>query len=105
MRSPIRQLLEFVEAGTNAHAEYCANHSGSKQIDRQTLVAEAGADSHTLAADGATAAQHGCAAFGLHPRAESVRLNALAAVGLECALRHKNALLFLIENLCLDGKS
>jgi hypothetical protein len=59
------------------------------------LVAEAGADSHTLAADGATAAQHGCAALGLHPRAKAVSLNPLAAIGLKCALGHKNALLIL----------
>ena len=68
------------------------------------LVAEAGADSHALAADGAAAAQHGCAALGLHPRAKTVSLHAFAAIGLKCALRHENALLFPGENLRLDGK-
>jgi hypothetical protein len=59
------------------------------------LVAEAGGYSDTFAADGTTAAQYGCAALGLHPRAESVRLHAFTAIGLKCALGHKNALLFL----------
>ena len=68
------------------------------------LVAEAGADSHALAPDGATAAQHGGAALGLHPRAEPVGLDAAAAIGLKCALGHVNALLFPLENLRLDGK-
>jgi hypothetical protein len=57
------------------------------------LVAEASAHGHSLAANGAAAAQHGSAAFGLHSRAKSVRLNALAAVRLKCALGHENALL------------
>jgi hypothetical protein len=65
-----------------------------KQNRRQTLVAEACAYRHTLAADGTTAAQHGCAALGLHTRAETVRLHASAAIGLKCALGHENALLF-----------
>ncbi len=65
-----------------------------KQSGRR-LIAEAGADRHALAADGATAAQHGCAALGLHARAKPVRLHALAAIRLKCALGHENALLFL----------
>jgi len=68
------------------------------------LVAEAGADRYTLAANRAAAAQHGCAGLGLHARTKSVRLGAMAAVGLKCALGHKNALPLLVENLCLDGK-
>ena len=75
-----------------------------KQDGKRTLVAEAGTHSHTLAADGAAAAHYGCAALGLHARAESVRLHAFAAIRLKCALGHKNALLFLKENLRLDGK-
>jgi len=53
---------------------------------------------------GTTTAQHGCTAFGLHAGSETVGLNALAAIGLECALGHRNALLFAVENLRLDGK-
>jgi hypothetical protein len=68
------------------------------------LVAEACAHRYTLAANGATAAQYSCAALGLHPRAEAMRLHALAAIGLKCALGHKNALLFPNENLRLNGK-
>ena len=71
---------------------------------RKGLVAEAGADGNALAADGATAVQHGRAALGLHSRAETVRLHAFAAIGLKCALGHENALLFPKENLRLDGK-
>jgi hypothetical protein len=71
---------------------------------RRELVAEAGADGDALAPDGATAAQNGCAALGLHACAKSMSLDALAAVGLKCALGHKYALLFPVKNLCLDGK-
>jgi hypothetical protein len=75
-----------------------------KQISDRGLVAEAGADGHTLAADGAAAAQDGCAALGLHAGAEAVGLDALAAIRLKCALGHGNALLFPLEKVCLDGK-
>jgi hypothetical protein len=43
-------------------------------------------------------------ALGLHARAEAVRLHAVAAIGLKCALGHENALLFPVQNLRLDGK-
>ena len=69
------------------------------------LVAEARTDAHALAPGRATAAQHGSAALGLHPLAESVLLRTAAAVGLKCALGHEIALLFLLENLSLDGKT
>src|ERR1035438_8787583 len=86
----------------------CSPISGSKQRSRQTggqgLVAETGAHRDAPAAYGAAAAQHGSAGLGLHARAETVRLHAFAAIGLKCALGHENALLFLLENLCLDGK-
>jgi hypothetical protein len=75
-----------------------------KQIDGRRLVAEAGAYGDTLAADGATTAQHGCAGLGLHARTKTVRLDAFAAIGLKCALGHENALLFPLTNLRLDGK-
>jgi hypothetical protein len=65
-----------------------------KQDGRRELVAETGAHGHALAADGAAAAQNGCAALGLHARAKTVRLHAFAAIRLKCALGHKNALLF-----------
>jgi len=68
------------------------------------LVAEASADGHALAADGAAAAENGCAGLGLHTRAEAVGFHALAAIGLKCALGHENALLFPKENLRLNGK-
>jgi len=57
------------------------------------LVAEASADGHAFAALCATAAEHGGAALGLHAGPKAVSLNALAAVGLKCALGHGNALL------------
>jgi len=74
-------------------------------IARRVLVAEASADGHALAANGPATAQHGCAALGLHPRAETVGLHAFAAIGLKCALGHKNALLFPGENLRLDDET
>ena len=59
------------------------------------LVAVACADGYALAAGRATAAQHRGSALGLHAGPEAVRLYAAMAVGLECALGHRNALLFL----------
>ena len=75
-----------------------------KRNGRRRLVAETRADCNALAADGATAAQHGGAGLGLHPRAKSVSLHAMASVRLKCALRHKSALLLPLENLGLIGK-
>jgi hypothetical protein len=69
------------------------------------LVAEASADGYTLAANGAATAQYGSACLGLHTGAETVCFHAVAAIGLKCALGHRNALLFPKENLRLDGKS
>jgi hypothetical protein len=71
----------------------------------EALVAEAGAHCNALAADGAAAAQHGSAGLGLHARPESVSLHTVAAVGLKCALGHRNALLFLLKNLRFDSIS
>ena len=68
------------------------------------LVAESGADGNALAANGAATAQHGCAALGFHTGAETMSLDALAAIGLKCALGHVDALLFSGGNLRLDGK-
>ena len=79
------------EAGRNCGA----TSSGSDDAAR--LVAEASADSDTLAADGAAAAEHGGAALGLHAGTKAVGLHTLAAIGLKCALGHRNALLFLDE--------
>ena len=75
-----------------------------RQMGGPGLVAESGAYSYTLATDGAAAAEDGCAALGLHAGAETVGFHALPAIGLKCALRHGNALLFPDENLRLDGK-
>jgi hypothetical protein len=68
------------------------------------LVAETSADRHALAANGATAAEHGCASLGLHAGAEAMGFHAFASIRLKCALGHENALLFPDGNLCLDGK-
>jgi len=68
------------------------------------LVAESRADGDALAAGRAAAAQHGCAALGLHTRTKAVSLDAAAAIRLKCALGHESALLFPLENLRLDGK-
>ena len=59
-----------------------------ESLRRRLLVAMPGADRNTFAAGGAAAAQYRCATIGLHARAEAVRLDALAPVGLECALGH-----------------
>jgi hypothetical protein len=75
-----------------------------KENGRRGLVAESRADGYTLAADGTAAAQHGSTGLGLHTRAETMSLHAFPAIGLKCALRHENALLFPSENLRLDGK-
>jgi hypothetical protein len=72
---------------------------------RAGLVAESGAHGYALAADGATAAQDGSAALGLHPCAEAMCFHAVTAIGLKCALGHGIALLFPFENLRLDGKT
>jgi hypothetical protein len=83
----------------------CDAHQFPAETERREgLVAEAGTDGNALATDGATAAEYGCAALGLHPRAETVGLDALAAIGLKCALGHENALLYPLKNLRLDGK-
>ena len=58
-------------------------------------VAVACADGYTLAPGRAAAAQHRGSALGLHAGAEAVRLRAAVAIGLKCALGHRNALLFL----------
>jgi hypothetical protein len=85
-----------------------ANFGGGRgrgQNGRLELVAEASADSYALATDSTTTAQHGCAGLGLHACAKAMGFHAFASIGLKCALRHENALLFLKENLCLNGKS
>ncbi len=67
------------------------------------LVAVAGADSNALTALGTAAGKDGSAGFRLHPRQKSVRLRAVAAVRLECALGHNTALLISVKNLCLKA--
>jgi hypothetical protein len=62
------------------------------------LVAESGAYCDAPAALRPAAAQYGGSALGLHAGSKAVSLDALAAVGLECALGHGNALL----NLCVE---
>jgi hypothetical protein len=89
---------------------YCdAIHSGTIQgtgaKNGKGSVAEAGTDGDTFAASGAAAAQHSSSSLSFHARAEPVRLHAVAAIGLKCALGHENALLFPVKYLCLVGKS
>jgi hypothetical protein len=71
---------------------------GAKRLWTKTgwseLVAESGADSHALAADGTATAQYGRTRLGLHAGTKAVGFHAFAAIGLKCALGHKNALLF-----------
>jgi len=80
-----------------------AHESGSNKA-AVGLVAEAGADGNALATDGAAAAEYGCAGLGLHAGTEAVCLDALAPIGLKCALGHGDALLFPCGNLRLNGK-
>jgi hypothetical protein len=98
-----------VPEGSQPELYRFATHSGSKQMagrnNWKASVAEAGANRHTLPSDGAAAAQHGGASLGLHARAEPVRLHAVAAIGLKCALGHENTLLFPVKNLRLDGNT
>ena len=79
-------------------------NSGPEQNGRRDLVAVSGADRDTFAANGTAAAQHGCTRLRLHARAKAVSLGATLAVGLKCALGHRNALLILNENLSQCGK-
>ena len=81
------------------------NEACSGTTDAAKLVAEASADSDTLAADGAAAAEHGCAALGLHAGTKAVGLHALAAIGLKCALGHGMRSCFLMKNLYLAAVS
>jgi hypothetical protein len=55
------------------------------------LVAKSSAHGNALAALRAAAAEHGGSALGLHASPKAMGLNALAAVGLKCALGHGNA--------------
>jgi hypothetical protein len=82
----------------------------SEEADRApahltNLVAVTGADGNPLAALRTAAAEYGGASLGLHASAEAVGLHAAVTVRLKCALGHLIALLILLENLCLDGKS
>jgi hypothetical protein len=70
-----------------------------KENGWRELVAESGAYGDAFAANGAAAAQYGCSGLGLHACAETMGLHTTAAIGLECALGQKNALLFL-EKIC-----
>ena len=79
-----------------------AGWGGAKEWE--DLVAEPSADGNALAADGTAAAQHGSAGLGLHARPESVHFYTAVAVGLKCALRHGNALLFPLKNLRFDSE-
>jgi hypothetical protein len=101
MRMPERVLAETDCNPFRLQEE--AGGCGRGEHGHRRLVAETGAHGYTLAADGAAAAEDGCAGLGLHTRTETVSLHAFAAIGLKCALGHENALLFPKENLDLYG--
>jgi hypothetical protein len=62
---------------------------GSEEDPTETgLVAEPGRDGNFMPPLGAAAAENGGAGLGLHTREETMRLSAMAAVGLEGTLRH-----------------
>jgi hypothetical protein len=94
-----------VSAGRAMIAQALAgSNQGQRRIGWRGSVPETGADGDALAADGATAAEDGSAALGLHAGAETMGFHALAAIGLKCALGHNNALLSSSGNLRLNGK-
>jgi hypothetical protein len=98
-------LPEGVSAGRAMIAPSLAGFNKQRRrIGGRRSIAEAGADTHALAAGGAAAAEHCGAGIGLHAGAEAVGFHALAAIGLKRALGHKNILLIPDENLRLDGK-
>ncbi len=68
------------------------------------LVAVSSAYGNALAALGTTARQYSSPGFGLHPRKESVRFCAVAAVRLKCALWHDSALLISLRKFVPEGK-
>jgi hypothetical protein len=65
----------------------------------ELLFTEAGLHRHPLAALGAAARDDGTAGLGLHPGAKSVRLRAVAPVGLESALGHELWVLLIPSNV------
>jgi len=79
------------------------NNWKGEPVSKGGLVAESSAHGDALAASGTAAAQHGSAGLGLHARPEPVCLHTVAAIGLKCALRHEDALLFPLENLNFDS--
>ena len=100
-----RNLLKFFSCFAGLRVDRVATGQRTKKRASRKLVAESCADSDALASLGSTAAKHSGSALGLHAGSEAVSLDALAAVGLKCALGHRNALLSFCGNLCLNGKS
>lgn len=90
-----RQFVKGIENRRSTKA----NTKVTKGRPGKGLVAESGADRNTLAACSAAAAEHGGSALCLHAGPEAVSLNAVAAVGLKCALGHKRALLNLYAEI------
>jgi hypothetical protein len=64
------------------------------------LVAVAGTYGNAFAAFGAATGQHRGPRLSFHTRQKAVRLRAMTAVGLECALGHNAALLISLKNIC-----
>jgi hypothetical protein len=71
------------------------NHHG-----KFALVAVAGAYRNALAPFGAAAGKNRGPRLSFHTRQKAVRLRAMTAVGLECALGHNTALLISLKNFC-----
>ena len=64
------------------------------------LVAVAGAYRNAFAPFGAAAGKNRSPRLSFHTRQKAVRLRAMTAVGLECALGHNAALLISLKNIC-----
>jgi hypothetical protein len=64
------------------------------------LIAVAGAYRNALAPFGASAGKNRGSRFRFHTRKKTVRLRAMAAVRLKCALGHDAALLISLKNIC-----
>jgi hypothetical protein len=75
-----------------------------REFTKPVLVAVACAYGNALAALGAAAGKHCGPCFGLHSRQKTMRLCAMAAVRLECALWHNTALLISLRKFLPEGK-
>jgi hypothetical protein len=90
-----------VERGTAIEVWRWSRPAGPEPEDatRLELVAVAWRHGDTVPSLGATARQHSRTSFGLHTRAKTMRLGAVAAVGLKGALGHRTVLIERITAL------